>query len=92
VRWLIPIVLLSFVYGATVKRECSVSEFVNFMYSTNNPKDRAEKAWEWLEESGPACNKQQLTLIYANLPTLMGSSDSMKIRARIEQLHERASK
>jgi len=91
-RGVVIFLVAAFVYGATVKRECSVSEFVNLMYSTNNPKDRANKAWEWLEDAGPACNKQQLTLIYANLPTLMGSSDSMIIRARIEQLHERASK
>ena len=91
-RGVVIFLVAAFVYGATVKRECSVSEFVNLMYSTNNPKDRSNKAWEWLEDAGPACNKQQLTLIYANLPTLMGSSDSMMIRARIEQLHERASK
>jgi len=89
-RGLVIFLIAVFVYGATVKRECSVSEFVNLMYSTNDPKERANKAWEWLDESGPVCSKQQLTLIYANLPTLMGSSDSMKIRARIEQLHERA--
>jgi hypothetical protein len=91
-RGLVIFLIAAFVYGATVKHECSVSEFVNLMYSTNNPKERADKAWDWLDASGLACNKQQLTLIYANLPTLMGSSDSMKIRARIEQLHERASK
>jgi hypothetical protein len=91
-RGLVIFLIAAFVYGATVKHECSVSEFVNLMYSTNDPKERANKAWEWLEDAGPACNKQQLTLIYANLPTLMGSSDSMKIRARIEQLYERASK
>ena len=89
-RWLIPIVLLSFVYGATVRRECSVSEFVNIGYSNHDPKERSSKVWEWLEESGPVCTKEQLTLVYANLPTIMGSADSMKIRSRIEQLYERA--
>ena len=89
-RGFVIFLIAAFVYGATVKRECSVSEFVNLMYSTNDPKERANKAWEWLDESGPACTKKQLTLIYSNLATIMGSSDSMKIRARIEQLHERA--
>lgn len=89
-RGFVIFLIVAFVYGATVKHECSVSDFVNLMYSTNNPKERADKAWEWLDASGPACNKQQLTLIYANLPTLMGSSDSMKIRSKIEQLYERA--
>ena len=89
-RWLIPLILLSFVYGATVRRECSVSEFVNIGYSNHDPKERSSKVWEWLEESGPVCTKEQLTLVYANLPTIMGSADSMKIRSRIEQLYERA--
>jgi len=92
VRWLIPLFILSLVYGATVKRECSVSEFVNIGYSSHDPKERFEKAWMWLEESGPVCTKEQLTLLYANLPTIMGSADSMKIRSRIEQLYEKASK
>jgi hypothetical protein len=90
VRWLIPIVLLSFVYGATVKRECSVSEFVNIAYSSHDPKERTGKILDWLDESGPVCTKEQLTLIYANMATIMGSADSMKIRSRIEQLYERA--
>jgi hypothetical protein len=92
VRWIIPLFILSLVYGATAKRECSVSDFVNIGYSNHDPKERFEKAWNWLEESGPVCTKEQLTLIYANLPTIMGSVDSMKIRSRIEQLYERASK
>jgi hypothetical protein len=92
VRWLIPIILLSFVYGATVRRECSVSEFVNIAYSSHDPKERTGKILEWLDESGPVCTKEQLTLIYANMATIMGSADNVKIRSKIEQLYERASK
>jgi len=92
VRWLVPILLLSLVYGATVKRECSVSEFVNIAYSTYDPKERAGNILGWLEESGPVCSKEQLTLIYANLGNILGNADSVKIRSRIEQLYERASK
>ena len=91
-RWLIPLFILSLVYGATVKRECSVSEFVNIAYSSHDPKERTGKILDWLDESGPVCTKEQLTLIYANMATIMGSADSMKIRSKIEQLYERASK
>jgi hypothetical protein len=91
-RWLVPALVLSLVYGATIKRECSVSEFVNIGYSNHDPKERFERAWIWLEESGPACTKEQLTLIYANMATIMGSSDTMRMRAKIEQLYERAAK
>jgi len=90
VRWLIPIVLLSFVYGATVRRECSVSEFVNIAYSSHDLKERSDKIWGWLEESGPVCTKEQLTLIYSNLGGILGNADSMKVRSKIEQLYERA--
>ena len=89
-RWLPILFAAALVYGATAKRECSVSEFVNSGYSSHDPKERFEKAWMWLEESGPVCTKEQLTLLYANLPTIMGSADSMKIRSKIEQLYERA--
>jgi hypothetical protein len=92
VRWLIPLFILSLVYGATAKRECSVSEFVNIAYSNHVPKERMEKIWGWLEESGPICSKDQLALIYANLGNILGNADSMKVRSKIEQLYERASK
>ena len=91
-RWLIPLFILSLVYGATAKRECSVSEFVNIAYSNHVPKERMEKIWGWLEESGPICSKDQLALIYANLGNILGNADSMKVRSKIEQLYERASK
>jgi hypothetical protein len=92
VRWLIPLFILSLVYGATAKRECSVSEFVNIAYSNHVPKERMEKIWGWLEESGSVCSKEQLALIYANLGNILGNADSMKVRSKIEQLYERASK
>ena len=89
-RWLLPILILSLVYGATVKRECSVSEFVNLAYSSHDPKERTSRVWDWLEESGPVCTKEQLTLIYSNLGNILGNADSVKIRSRVEQLYERA--
>jgi hypothetical protein len=90
VRWLIPLFILSLVYGATIKRECSVSDFVNIAYSNHDPKERHDRIIEWLDNSGQICTKEQLALIYANLATVMGSSDTMRIRVKIEQLYERA--
>jgi len=90
VRWLIPLFILSLVYGATVKRECSVSEFVSIGYSSHDPKERADRVWDWLETSGPVCTKEQLTLLYSNLGGILGNADSIKIRSRIEQLYEKA--
>jgi hypothetical protein len=90
VRWLIPLFILSLVYGSTVKRECSVSDFVNIAYSNNDPKERRDRILEWLGDSGQVCTKEQLVLIYANLAQVLGSADTMQIRAKIEQLYERA--
>jgi len=89
-RWISLLLIAALVYGATAKQECSVSEFVNIAYSTHDSKERTDKIWGWLEESGPVCTKEQLTLIYSNLGNILGNADSMKIRSKIEQLHERA--
>jgi len=89
-RWFVLALALSLVYGATLKRECSVSDFVELGYSNHDPKERAERAWVWLEEAGPYCTKEQLALIYNNLATVLGAVDSVKIRSKIEKLYERA--
>ena len=89
-RWLVPVLVLSLVYGATAKRECSVSEFVEIGYSSHDPKERADRVWGWLEDTGPYCTKEQLALIYNNLATVLGAVDNVKIRSRVERLYERA--
>ena len=89
-RWLIPLFILSLVYGATIKRECSVSDFVNIAYSTHNPKERHDRIVEWLDDSGQVCTKEQLVLIYTNLAQVLGVSDTMRVRTKIEKLYERA--
>jgi len=90
VRWLIPLFILSLVYGATIKRECSVSDFVNIAYSNHDPKERHDQIIEWLDNSGQICTKEQLALIYANLAQILGVADTVKIRTKIEKLYERA--
>jgi hypothetical protein len=88
-KWFFAIFLLSLVSAATLRPECSVSDFVNIA-STTNPKDRDERVLDWLNESGPYCTKQSLALIYNNLAQILGTVDSVKIRTKIEQLYERA--
>jgi len=89
-RWLLLFVCASLVYGAIQKRECSVSDFVNIAYSNNNPKERHDRIVEWLDDSGQVCTKEQLGLIYTNLAQVLGASDTMRIRTKIEKLYERA--
>jgi hypothetical protein len=90
VRWLVSVALLSFVYGATVKRECSVSDFVNIAYSNNDTKERHDRIVEWLDDSGQVCTKQQLVLIYTNLAQVLGAADTMRVRTKIDKLWEKA--
>jgi hypothetical protein len=89
-RWLLIFVCASLVYGATQKRECSVSDFVNIAYSNNHPKERHDRIVEWLDDSGQVCTKEQLGLIYTNLAQILGVSDTTHIRTKIEKLYERA--
>ena len=89
-RWLLIFVCASMVYGATQKRECSVSDFVNIAYSNNNPKERHDRIVEWLDDSGQVCTKEQLGLIYTNLAQVLGVADTIQVRTKIEKLYERA--
>ena len=88
-KWFIVLFLLSLVAAATVKHECSVSDFVNIA-STTEPKERHERILDWLNESGPYCTRENLGLIYSNLAQILGAADSVKIRSKIEKLYERA--
>jgi len=86
VRKLLLIVCVSLVSAATPKRECSTAEWAAIGYEYNDPAQRSDKLWEWLTDFGSACTREQLTVIYINLPTVAGTSDTMRLRARIEQL------
>jgi hypothetical protein len=88
-RWFVTLFLLSLMAAATVRHECSVSDFVNIA-SITDPKERNEKLFNWLDESGPYCTKESLGLIYSNLAQILGTSDNVKIRSKIEKLYERA--
>ena len=77
-------------WGATSKKECSVSDFANIAYSTHDPKERHERLIGWLDESGPVCTKEQLATIYNNLAQAVGTADTIAIRTKIEKLYERA--
>jgi len=89
-RWLVLVLALSLVYGATAKRECHVSEFAEIAYSIHDPRERYERILIWLDDSGPYCTKEQLVTVYSNLAQALGTSDNMRLRAKIEQLWGKA--
>ena len=77
-------------WGATSKKECSVSDFANIAYSTHDPKERHERIIGWLDDAGPSCTKEQLVKIYINLAQAVGTADTIAIRTKIEKLYEKA--
>ena len=77
-------------WGATSKKECSVSDFANIAYSIHDQKERHERIVEWLDDSGPSCTKEQLVKIYINLAQAVGTADTIAIRTKIEKLYEKA--
>lgn len=88
-RWFVALFVLSLMAAATVRHECSVSDFVNIA-ATTDPKERHERILDWLDESGPYCTKESLRIIYNNLAQTLGTVDSVKIRSKVEKLYERA--
>jgi hypothetical protein len=89
-RWiLILVILVAPIYGATTKPVCSVSDFVEIAYSVNDPKERKEKVEQWINQYGEYCSKEQLLMVYNGLASSLGTSDTMRIRTKIELLYER---
>jgi hypothetical protein len=89
-KWLVILaILVAPLYGATPKPVCSVSDFVEIAYSVTDPKERKEKVEQWLNQYGGYCSKEQLLTVYNGLATSLGTSDTMRIRTKIELLYER---
>lgn len=89
-KWIvILLILVAPIYGATPKPVCSVSDFVEIAYSVNDPKERKEKVEQWINQYGEYCSKEQLLTVYNGLSSSLGTSDTMRIRTKIELLYER---
>lgn len=89
-KWVVILLLLvAPIYGATPKPTCSVSDFVEIAYSYHDPQERKEKIEQWVNQYGEYCSKEQLLLVYNGLANSLGTSDTMKIRTKIELLYER---
>lgn len=71
-------------------QRCQIIEFERIGYEVHNPTERKKQVLQWLDTDGKLCSKEQLTLVWNELPTVMGAADTMTIRSRIAQLYERA--
>jgi hypothetical protein len=89
-RWLvILLILVAPIYGAIPKPICSASNFSEIAYSYHDPQERKEKIEQWINQYGEYCSKEQLLIIYNGLASSLGTSDTIRIRTKIELLYER---
>jgi len=71
-------------------RRCNVTEYEKIGYEVHNPTERHAQVLQWFGRNGESCSKEQLTAIWNELPTVMGTADTMTIRTVIAKLYERA--
>lgn len=89
-KWLVfLLILVTPIYGAIPKPICSISDFVEIAYLYHDPKERKEKVEQWINQYGEYCSKEQLLTVYNGLSSSLGTSDTMRIRTKIELLYER---
>ncbi len=74
--------------AAAPQGNCTVADFRLLALGTHDPKERSDKALEWVRVNGPACTPAQLAMIMSNRPTWMGTGDSLQLTTGIERLLE----
>lgn len=67
---------------------CNVQDFYGLAYTWHNPSERHQNLLRWLHFNGANCNKEQLTVIWNNLPEWAGTADSAEIRQKIIFLYQ----
>jgi len=73
---------------AFAQNGCNVSEFYGLAYTWHNPTERHQNLLRWLHFNGDKCTKEQLTVIWNNLPMWAGTADSSEIRQNIISLYQ----
>lgn len=86
-RWSL-IVLATLTMVVSAQSGCNVHEFYGLAYTLHNPSERHYNLIRWLHFNGERCNKEQLTIIWNNLPMWAGTADSAEIRQKIIMLYE----
>ena len=82
-RWLILVLLVLGLVGATSKDLCSVREFYGIAYSVHNPTERHQQMSAWLTKHKSLCKSSDMTVIWNNLSEWAGSADSAELRHKI---------
>lgn len=85
-KWIV-VILLTAVMLVSAQSGCNVSEFYGLGYTLHNPSERHQNLLRWLHHNGERCNKEQLVVIWNNLPDWAGTADSAEMRQRIITLY-----
>jgi hypothetical protein len=82
------VVLLTLTLVASAQSGCNVQDFYATAMMLHNPSERHYNLSRWLYFNGEKCNKEQLLIIWNNLPQWAGTSDSAEIRQKITLLYQ----
>ena len=83
------VVFLTLVLVASAQSGCNVQDFYGLAWTWHNPSERHLNLIRWLNFNGDKCSKEQLTIIWNNLPEWAGTADSAEIRQKIISLYSK---
>lgn len=89
-KWLVAALLLMITIASSQTIRCSTVEFYGLGMTIFNPSERHVHLNRWLDLNGPKCNKEDLVLIWNNLPEWAGTADSAEIRVKVVNLYQQA--
>ena len=82
-RWLILLLLVLGLVGATAKDACHVREFYSIAWGVHDPTERHKQMVEWLTKHQRLCKSSDFKVIWNNLAEWAGSADSHLLRALV---------
>ena len=82
-RWLILLLLVLGLVGATAKNGCHVREFYGIAYTVHDPTLRHREMMAWLDKNAPYCKSTEYMVIWNNLSEWAGSADSTWLRSKV---------
>lgn len=85
-RWFV-VTLFASIFLVSAQGGCNVNDFYGLAWTWHNPSERHYNLVRWLHFNGEKCNKEQLTIIWNNLPEWAGTADSVEIRQKITSLY-----
>jgi len=87
-KWFIAALLLLVSIASSQTIRCSTVEFYGLGMTIHNPSERHIHLNRWLDFNGPKCSKEDLILIWNNLPEWAGTADSAELRSKVVFLYQ----